>query len=210
MASVNFLLCISPVFIMLMPVKNLLLMCLIAYLAGSINFAIIFFKLAGKADPRLSFSGNAGTTNVYRQAGMLWASVVLVLDIGRAVAVAALAIQFAATPYIPWAGFFLILGNSYPCFHKFHGGKGVANYLGFSVLVAPWSAFVGAMAWVAAHWIYRIPFVASLFMIFILAVGHDNFSFNWTVGGVTGAAATFLLILFNHRGNIIEFRERNK
>jgi glycerol-3-phosphate acyltransferase PlsY len=65
--------------------SKIILTYLFAYLAGSVNFAIIFLKLAGKADPRLNFSGNAGTTNVYRQAGILWAAVVFLLDIGRAI-----------------------------------------------------------------------------------------------------------------------------
>jgi acyl phosphate:glycerol-3-phosphate acyltransferase len=177
--------------------------CLIAYLSGSVNFAIIFFRLAGKADPRSSFSGNAGTTNVYRQAGIFWALMVFMLDIGRAVAVAAAAVCWLPVSYVPWAGFFLVLGNSYPCFHGFRGGKGVANYLGFSAFVAPWSAFFAAIIWLAVYGVYRIPFVASFFMVFILSIGHD-FSFNWTVSAVTGAAATFMLIVFNHRKNIIE------
>jgi acyl phosphate:glycerol-3-phosphate acyltransferase len=179
------------------------LICLVAYVVGSVNFAIIFFKLTGKADPRLSFSGNAGTTNVYRQAGIFWAAVILLLDIGRAVAVAAVAVYWLPAPYVPWAGFFLVLGNSYPCLHGFRGGKGVANYLGFSAFVAPWSAFFAVIIWLAVYGVYRVPFVASFFMVFILSIGHD-ISFNWTVSAVTGAAATFGLILFNHRKNIIE------
>src|SRR5208283_6021776 len=110
---------------------KIILIYLFAYLAGSVNFAIIFFKLAGKEDPRLSFSGNAGTTNVYRQAGFIWAAVVFLLDIGRALAVAVIACYFLKTHLLPWAGFFLVLGNSFPCFHGFRGGRGVANYLGF-------------------------------------------------------------------------------
>ncbi|NLN39910.1 MAG: glycerol-3-phosphate acyltransferase, partial [Smithella sp.] len=43
--------------------EKVLIICLLSYLIGSVNFAILFFKIAGKADPRLSFSGNAGTTN---------------------------------------------------------------------------------------------------------------------------------------------------
>ena len=97
---------------------------LFAYLAGSVNFAIIYSKLAGEEDPRLSFSGNAGTTNVYRQAGILWAAVVFLLDIGRALAVAIIACYFLKTSFLPWAAFFLVLGNSFPCFHGFRGGKG--------------------------------------------------------------------------------------
>jgi acyl phosphate:glycerol-3-phosphate acyltransferase len=183
-------------------IKIILIWC-IAYLAGSVNFAIIYFRFSGKADPRLSFSGNAGTTNVYRLAGVWWAAVILLLDVGRAVAVAALSAYYLPAPLVPWAGFFLILGNSYPCFHGFRGGKGVANYLGFSAYVAPWSAFLAIIVWLAVYGVYRIPYVASFFMVFILTIGHD-FSFNWTISAVTGAGASFLLILFNHRKNIID------
>jgi acyl phosphate:glycerol-3-phosphate acyltransferase len=182
---------------------NLILICAFAYLAGSVNFAIIFFKLTGKGDPRTSFSGNAGTTNVYRQAGFFWAVMIFLLDIGRAVAVAALAVYFLHASFIPWAGFSLVAGNSYPCFHKFYGGKGVANYLGFSLLVAPWTAGLAAITWLAVYGIWRIPFIASFFMIFILSVGQAWF-FNWAFGAVAGATATFALILLNHRKNIFE------
>ena len=182
---------------------KLILVCLIAYLAGSVNFAIIFFKLTGKGDPRSSFSGNAGTTNVYRQAGLLWAAIIFLLDIGRAVAVAALSVYWLPPSLVLWAGFFLISGNSYPCFHKFFGGKGVANYLGFSLFVAPWVAGLSAMIWLAVYGVFRIPFIASFFMIFILAIGQAYY-FSWAFGAVAGAAATLALILLNHRKNIIE------
>jgi glycerol-3-phosphate acyltransferase PlsY len=86
--------------------KNILIY-LFAYLAGSVNFAIIFFKLAGKEDPRLSFSGNAGTTNVYRQAGYFWATVILLLDIGRALGVALSLCIFWKGSIYPGRVFFL-------------------------------------------------------------------------------------------------------
>lgn len=183
-----------------------LLICFFAYLAGSVNFAIIFFKLTGKEDPRLSFSGNAGTTNVYRQAGIVWATVVFLLDIGRAIIIAFLAICFLKEPLFPWAGFFLVLGNSFPCFHGFHGGKGVANYLGFTILVAPWAAIISAGIWLVVYGIVRITFIASFFMVFTLACGQA-LNLNWQFSAVLGALATFLLILFNHRKNIINYRE---
>ena len=182
---------------------------LFAYIAGSVNFAIIFFKLTGKEDPRLSFSGNAGTTNVYRQAGYFWATVILLLDIGRALALAAIAMHFLEGKYLPWVGFFLILGNSFPCFHGFRGGKGVANYLGFTALIAPWAALIAAAIWLAVYGIVRITFIASFFMIFILALGQA-FTLDWNFSAVTGAATTFLLILFSHRKNIIDYRSGNK
>ncbi|MCX5849549.1 MAG: glycerol-3-phosphate acyltransferase [Deltaproteobacteria bacterium] len=183
-----------------------ILIFLFAYIAGSVNFAIIFFKITGKEDPRLSFSGNAGTTNVYRQAGILWASVIFLLDIGRAMTVAVIAIYFLKEPLLPWAGFFLVLGNSFPCFHGFHGGKGVANYLGFTALVAPWAAVVSAAIWLVVYGIVRITFIASFFMILTLVCGQA-YALHWQFSAVSGALATFLLILFNHRKNIVNYRK---
>lgn len=188
---------------------KLFLVCSIAYLAGSVNFAIIFFKLTGKGDPRLSFSGNAGTTNVYRQAGIWWAATIFLLDIGRALAVAALAVYWLPASFVPWACFFLVLGNSFPCFHGFRGGKGVANYLGFSLLVFPWSAALSAAAWLAVYGIFRTPFIASFFMILILSVGQAYF-FDWSFAAVAGSLVTFSLIVLNHRKNIIELRKSKK
>jgi len=184
--------------------SKIILTYLFAYLAGSVNFAIIFLKLAGKVDPRLNFSGNAGTTNVYRQAGILWAAVVFLLDIGRAITVAFMANYFLKNTLLPWACFFLVLGNTFPCFHGLRGGKGVANYLGFTLLVAPWSAVFAAAIWLAVYGIGHVTFIASFFMVFILACGQA-LTLHWHLKAVTGALATFLLILFNHRKNIANY-----
>ena len=179
---------------------------LFAYLAGSVNFAIIFFKLTGKEDPRLNYSGNAGTTNVYRQAGYFWAAAVLLLDIGRALAVAVVAVHFLEAQHLPWSCFFLVLGNSFPCLHGFCGGKGVANDLGFTVLIAPWAAVIASAAWLVVYGLGRIPFIASFFMIFTLACGQA-LTLNWNFIATTGALATFLLISFNHRKNIANYNK---
>ncbi|MEE9935503.1 MAG: glycerol-3-phosphate acyltransferase [Deltaproteobacteria bacterium] len=182
-----------------------LMVCLLAYLAGSVNFAIIFFKIAGKADPRLGFSGNAGTTNVYRQAGRLWAALILALDVGRALAVAALALYFLDRAWVAWPGFFLILGNTFPCFHKFRGGKGVANYLGFTLLAVPWAALTACALWVLVYAIVRRPFIASFFMAAALAAGQAQpLDVSWPA--LTGALAALILIVFNHRVNIRQYR----
>jgi glycerol-3-phosphate acyltransferase PlsY len=182
------------------------LISLFAYLAGSVNFAIIFFKMTGKEDPRRSFSGNAGTTNVYRQAGYFWATVILLLDIGRALVVAAIAVHYLEGQYLTWACFFLVLGNSFPCFHGFRGGKGVANYLGFTALIAPWAALIASTIWLVVYGIVRVTFIASFFMITTLAFGQA-FTLNWNFSAITGILAAFLLILLNHRKNIINYRK---
>jgi glycerol-3-phosphate acyltransferase PlsY len=189
--------------------EKIILIYFFAYLAGSVNFAIIFFKLTGRKDPRLSYSGNAGTTNVYRQAGIFWAAFIFLLDIGRAMAVAAVALHFLEKPLLLWAGFFLVLGNSFPCFYGFRGGKGVANYLGFTIIIAPWAALVSAVTWLIIYGIARTTFIASFFMIFILACGQALI-LHWQTSAITGALATFLLILFNHRKNIIDYMKNDR
>jgi len=125
---------------MLLPSVNIILMLILAYIAGSINFAILLFKILGREDPRNKFSGNPGTSNVYRQAGMHWAAMVLILDMGRAVFIALISLNLLKTNYVPWIGFALILGNRFPCFHQFKGGKGVANFLGFAAVINPYTA----------------------------------------------------------------------
>ena len=182
-----------------------LLMMIIAYVAGSVNFAILLFRLIKKGDPRDLHSGNAGTTNVYRQAGKFWAAVVLLLDVGRAGGVAVLSSLLLPPEFAAWAALALVLGNRFPCFHGFRGGKGVANFLGFSAFIAPLSAAITCGAWVLVYVIVRRPFIASFFMIASCAVGLMAAA-GYHPLAIAGAAACFLFIVYNHKKNIIEMR----
>jgi glycerol-3-phosphate acyltransferase PlsY len=177
----------------------------IAYVLGSINFSILLFRLLGKDDPRNQFSGNAGTTNVYRQAGLFWAAVIFLLDLGRALALSGAALFFLELDVVPWVGFALVAGNRFPCFHQFRGGKGVAGYLGFTILISPLYSGLSALVWVMAYAIVRIPFVASLFMVATLTIGII-ISCNGQLVATTGAITTALFIIFNHRQNILALR----
>lgn len=173
------------------------------YLAGSINFSILAFRFTGRDDPRRHGSGNPGATNVYRQAGLGWAVAVLLLDMGRAVGVALVAKSLLPFWQVPWVGLGLILGNRFPCFHAFKGGKGVANYLGFTLAIAPAWAGLGALAWGAAHLIWRTPFLSSFAMVVVLAAGTSVAGeANWW-GGV-GTVVTALFIVACHHRNIRE------
>ena len=173
----------------------------VAYLAGSVNFSILLFHWLDKNDPRQRFSGNAGVTNVYRQAGWLWAAVVLMLDLGRALLTAWTALQVMETALVPWAGLALVFGNRFPCFHQFRGGKGVAGYLGFTILISPLAAGLSALAWVAVYGIVRIPFIASFFMIAVLA-GGTIIAGGYHTAATSGVVATVLFIYYNHKQNI--------
>jgi len=174
---------------------------LLAYFAGSVNCAILLLRLAGKGDPREAFSGNAGVTNVYRSAGQRWAALILLFDVGRAMLLAWISLRFLSVSQMPWIAFALILGNSYPCFHGFRGGKGVAAYLGFSFLLSPWTAFLAALLWVVIFRLVRIPFVASFGMILSLAMGVV-IRCGWQTSVFFATLATVGLIVSNHRKNI--------
>jgi glycerol-3-phosphate acyltransferase PlsY len=151
--------------------KNIILSIILAYLAGSLNFSILLFKILGKEDPRGEFSGNPGVVNVYRQAGLPVAALVWLLDMGRSIGVALVCISLLSTALVPIGGLALILGNRYPCFHQFSGGKGVANYLGFTTIIAPLAAGTSALAWLVTFALVRIPFVGSFVMVSMLGVG---------------------------------------
>ncbi|MBS3732886.1 MAG: glycerol-3-phosphate acyltransferase [Desulfobacterales bacterium] len=184
-----------------------LIFAIFAYCLGSINFAIFYFRLLKKEDPRTRYSGNPGVTNVYRQAGWASAALVLILDVGRAAAVAAAALALFSPPAVAWSGLALICGNRYPCFHQFKGGKGVANYLGFSAVFVPVAALASCLVWTAVFGLVRRPFIASFAMAAVLA-GATIIKWQDFPLAVAGTAATLLFIIFNHRANIAELFTR--
>lgn len=180
-----------------------------SYLAGSINFSILLFKLIRKEDPREKFSGNPGVTNVYRQAGLVCAIVVLILDMSRAVGIALISLALLNQAYVPFIGFGLILGNRFPCFHAFKGGKGVANYLGFTMALTPVPAVIGGIIWLSVNAVIRVPFIASFCMVTILAAG-TIISFSAKPLAITGVLITAIFIFINHKQNLAEWLKTKK
>lgn len=180
---------------------EVLLLSASAYMLGSINFAILVMKATGRGDPREKFSGNAGATNVYRQAGLFWAAVVLLLDFGRALLLSFLSIQWSGIALTPWVGLFLLLGNRFPCFHQFKGGKGVASYIGFTAALSPVAAALSCLVWVAGYSVFRVPFMASLGMILVLSAG-SMIALSWDTTGVIGTVLITAFLLTNHWPNI--------
>ena len=183
--------------------KSLILSIILAYLAGSLNFSILLFKITGKEDPRKDFSGNPGVVNVYRQAGFFLAALVWLLDMGRAIGVALACTYLLSTALVPIGGLALIMGNRFPCFHQFRGGKGVANYLGFTTIIAPLAAGISALAWLATFALFRIPFVGSFVMVFILGAG-TLLACNFDPLSTAAVLATVALIYYGHKRNVVE------
>jgi glycerol-3-phosphate acyltransferase PlsY len=155
--------------------KNIILSIILAYLAGSINFSILLFKISGKEDPRKEFSGNPGVACFY----------------------------LLSTVLVPIGGLALILGNRFPCFHQFRGGKGVSNYLGFTAIIAPLAAGIAALAWLATFALFRIPFVGSFVMVFILGAG-TLLACNFDPLSTAAVLASVALIYYGHKRNVVE------
>ncbi|RTZ95445.1 MAG: glycerol-3-phosphate acyltransferase [Deltaproteobacteria bacterium] len=174
-----------------------------AYIAGSINVSIGLFRILGREDPRARFSGNPGATNVYRQAGLGWAVGVLILEMGKAVSLAFVALSILPLYQVPWIGLGLIIGNRLPCFHRFRGGKGVANYLGFVLALSPLSCGIGMILWLTAYGATRQPFIGSFMMVMVLAIG--TLARCGTDGmAVAGTLLTAGIIYYAHKKNVRE------
>jgi acyl phosphate:glycerol-3-phosphate acyltransferase len=180
-----------------------------AYVAGSWNFAITLLKALGKTDPRTVHSGNAGVTNVARIAGKPAAALVLILDMGRAIGLQALAAHLLPAAWVPWAGLALVLGNRYPLFHGCKGGKGVANYLGFVAGASPLGGAIACVAWVLTWGVSGIPAIASMAMLVALAISA---SMSWPFGilSIAATALTGGLIVAAHAPNFRALAQKNR
>lgn len=172
-----------------------------SYLLGSINFSVLILRLFGKGDPRKWSSGNPGTFNVYRKYGVSWAAAVFLLDIGRATGLAAVALRCLSLDLVAWIAFALILGNRFPVFHRFRGGKGVAGFLGFTLIVAPFFAVAAAGCWVVVYRILRQAYVGSFAMVLFLATGL-LYRCGFLLSTGSAVLLTVALIVHGHLPNI--------
>ncbi|MEG0020140.1 MAG: glycerol-3-phosphate 1-O-acyltransferase PlsY [Oscillospiraceae bacterium] len=145
-------------------ITRFLLVFVVAYLLGSVSFAIVVSKTLFKKDIRSFGSGNAGMTNVLRTFGKKAAALTIVGDILKGVVSVMFArlvfgggyIQPQATNmllvfgksfeitggqmleigmYLAVLGSFL--GHLYPIFFKFKGGKGVSVIAGSMIATTP-------------------------------------------------------------------------
>ena len=137
------------------------------------------------------------------------AALVWLLDMGRAIGIGLLSLQLVSIDLVPWSGLALISGNRFPCFHGFRGGKGVANYLGFTAVIAPLAAGISALAWLATFGLCRIPFVGSFVMVLILGAG-TLLVCNFDSRSAAAVLATLALIFQGHGRNISELKQKRR
>jgi acyl phosphate:glycerol-3-phosphate acyltransferase len=181
---------------MLIPI----LLCVMAYLIGSLSSAVIVCRMAGLPDPRNVGSKNPGATNVLRLGGKKLAAITLLGDVLKGVIAVALALLIDPDPFVISSVMVAVfLGHLYPIFFGFQGGKGVATAFG---AIATLSLSVGGLliaTWGIIFYLFRYSSLAALitaglapFYIFLLA---DK----WYVIPVSIMS---LMLIFRHRTNI--------
>lgn len=194
-----------------------IIMGIIAYLIGSVNFSILISKKIAGFDVREKGSGNAGTTNMLRTVGKGAAVVTLILDILKGVAAIYIGILYGnivsklanlpidSSILVQISGIFVILGHTFPIYFGFKGGKGVATALGI-LLTTNYQigliCLVFALVLIALTRMVSVGSLAAaiLFPVLTLFLGRENFIVpgNYLVYSIIVA----LIVIFNHRSNI--------
>ena len=135
----------------------------VAYLVGSIPFALLLVKLAGRGDVRKVGSGNVGATNALRAAGWKIALPVALADIGKGVLAVVLMREVTANPaWVYAAGVAAVVGHCFPVWLGFSGGKGVATGGGVFLTLALLPTLIVAALWIVVFAIFRIVSLASV------------------------------------------------
>lgn len=193
-----------------------IIIAVIAYLIGSINFSIILSKRMAGFDIREKGSGNAGTTNMLRSVGKKAAVITLICDILKGVVSILIAVlagkivkNLDNALLVQLAGIFVIIGHTFPVFFKFKGGKGIATALGV-LLMINWQigliCLIFALVLMALTKMVSVGSIAAAILFPILVAFIDqNYivqtsNSNWSY--LVFSIIVSLLVIFNHRANV--------
>ncbi len=180
---------------------------IVAYLIGSISFAVVMSHAFGLSDPRTYGSKNPGATNVLRSGNKKAAIATLIGDAAKGWFAVWLAERYGAQFGVGDLGVALValavfLGHLYPIFFRFVGGKGVATALGVLVGLNPWLGLATLITWLVIAYAFRYSslaaLVAALFAPFYfgLLFGIDE------IEKLVAVVIMSALLVFRHRGNI--------
>ena len=191
-----------------------IIIAIIAYAIGSINFSVIISKKMAGFDIRDKGSGNAGSTNMLRSIGKKAAILTLVCDILKGVVAVLIAVVVGKivknvdkAALVQIAGILVVIGHTFPIFFEFKGGKGVATSLGV-LLIINWKigliCLVFALVIMALGRIVSLGSVGAAILCPVLTLFiHSNYiveatGIKYLVFGLILAA----IVIFNHRANI--------
>lgn len=116
---------------------NYVIFGLIAYILGSIPFALIVGKVGYKIDVREHGSGNLGATNAFRALGTKAGIIVILADILKGTIAVLIPLLLDVDVYRLIIGLFAVIGHTYPLFARFKGGKAVATSGGIILGISP-------------------------------------------------------------------------
>jgi len=189
---------------------NEVLLIVLAYLIGSIPTAVLVSKIFFDIDIRDYGSGNSGATNTYRVLGAKWGTIVMIVDMLKAIVAVKLAFflpyAFESDVYLVnmqlGLGLAAVLGHIFPIWAEFRGGKGVACLFGMVLGIQPNVALccVGVFILVLylTRWVSLSSILASIaFPIFILVIFNEPERL-YRVFAITVA----MLVLVTHQKNI--------
>jgi glycerol-3-phosphate acyltransferase PlsY len=119
----------------------------IAYLLGTVPSGLLISRMFGVHDIRKEGSGNIGATNVWRVIGPRAAIWVYIMDIGKGAAAVLMARGFQQSlvggdVFLVMCAAAVILGNIFPFYLRFRGGKGVNTALGAVAVLLPVETFI--------------------------------------------------------------------
>jgi acyl phosphate:glycerol-3-phosphate acyltransferase len=177
----------------------------IAYLIGSVSFAVVVSTAFRLPDPHSYGSGNPGATNVLRTGNRVAAALTLAGDGAKGFLAVWLARKlgpsFATAEWTVAAVMLAVfVGHLFPIFHRFRGGKGVATAAGI-LLALHWPlVLMLAVVWAVIAYGFKISSLAAL-----AAAALAPFGAFYVFGNAPTAWAMVpiaLLLFWRHRANI--------
>jgi len=185
------------------------LLTLLAYLIGSLSFAILISRLAGIPDPRAGGSGNPGATNMLRLAGKRLAICTLFGDLLKGLLPVLLAASLdMSVQQQAWIGLAAVCGHLYPLYFRFRGGKGVATAAGALLALYPPAALLAIGAWLL---VFRLTRTSSLAALIALPLCLPLLAWQQP-GALLPMSLLATLIVWRHRSNVRDLfagRERH-
>lgn len=139
---------------------------ILAYLLGSIPFALIVGKVGFNIDIREHGSGNLGATNAFRVLGVKAGIIVTLADILKGTLATVLPLIAAYFYDVDVSrliiGLFAVLGHTYPIFANFKGGKAVATSGGLILGLNPLLFLVMLLTFFITLYISKYVSLASM------------------------------------------------
>lgn len=198
---------------------------LIAYLLGSINFAILITKKLFNKNIKEIGSKNGGSTNVFLNFGKIPALLTLIGDSLKgflAIAISQIlcfkVLEFKTLLWFKYAILiFAVVGHIFPIFHKFKGGKGIAVTAGGMIFVDI-KIFISLLTiFVIILKFSKIVSLSSVTTAFFLPIvtfifNYFNNNFSTKIISTTSILTTIIsiIIIFAHRENIKRIIEKKE